>query len=58
MKTLVKSNSESTNGGANLGFECELWKAADVLRTNVDAAEYKYVLFWNEVSWILPVSQN
>ncbi len=32
------------NDGANLGFERELWQAADALRSNMDAAEYKHVL--------------
>src|SRR5438477_3539322 len=30
--------------GANLGFEADLWKAADALRSNMDAAEYKHVV--------------
>lgn len=30
--------------GANLGFESELWGAADALRSNMDAAEYKHVV--------------
>ena len=30
--------------GANLGFEEKLWKAADKLRSNMDAAEYKHVV--------------
>jgi len=34
---------ESSNG-ANLGFESELWRAADALRSNMDAAEYKHVV--------------
>ncbi len=29
---------------ANLGFEDKLWKAADALRSNMDAAEYKHVV--------------
>ncbi len=29
---------------ANLGFEKKIWKAADRLRGNVDASEYKYVV--------------
>jgi type I restriction enzyme M protein len=33
----------STNG-ANLGFEATLWQAADKLRNNLDAAEYKHVV--------------
>jgi len=32
------------NGGANLGFEERLWQAADKLRSNMDAAEYKHVV--------------
>jgi type I restriction enzyme M protein len=30
--------------GATLGFEKELWRAADALRSNMDAAEYKHVV--------------
>src|SRR5881275_1729401 len=37
-----------TNGSkdstANLGFEATLWAAADKLRNNMDAAEYKHVV--------------
>ena len=33
-----------SNNGAHLGFEQKLWKAADKLRSNVDAAEYKHVV--------------
>jgi type I restriction enzyme M protein len=36
--------SNQTNNGANLGFESELWRAADALRSNMDAAEYKHVV--------------
>jgi type I restriction enzyme M protein len=32
------------NNGANLGFERELWQAADAMRSNMDAAEYKHVV--------------
>ena len=32
------------NNEANVGFEEKLWKAADKLRSNVDAAEYKHVV--------------
>ena len=39
---------KQTNGkndtGANLGFEAKLWQAADALRNNMDAAEYKHVV--------------
>jgi len=30
--------------GANIGFEATLWAAADKLRNNMDAAEYKHVV--------------
>jgi type I restriction enzyme M protein len=45
-KNSVKNqNSRSNNGNAaNLGFENELWRAADALRSNMDAAEYKHVV--------------
>jgi type I restriction enzyme M protein len=35
---------QRTTNGANLGFENELWRAADALRSNMDAAEYKHVV--------------
>jgi len=31
-----------TDTGANVGFEGELWKAADALRGSMDAAEFKH----------------
>jgi type I restriction enzyme M protein len=34
---------KGTNG-ATLGFEAKLWQAADKLRNNMDAAEYKHVV--------------
>src|SRR2546422_2121561 len=34
----------SRSNGANLGFEDKLWKTADKLRSNMDAAEYKHVV--------------
>jgi type I restriction enzyme M protein len=36
--------STAKNGGANLGFEATLWAAADKMRNNMDAAEYKHVV--------------
>lgn len=41
-KAKVKENKKTT--GANLGFEAKLWQAADKLRSNMDAAEYKHVV--------------
>jgi type I restriction enzyme M protein len=37
------SSQQRSNGG-NLGFEDKLWKTADKLRSNMDAAEYKHVV--------------
>ena len=34
----------NARNGANLGFEQTLWQAADKLRNNMDAAEYKHVV--------------
>ncbi|MEI8372384.1 MAG: class I SAM-dependent DNA methyltransferase [Planctomycetota bacterium] len=36
--------SKSNGNGANLGFEAKLWLAADKMRNNMDAAEYKHVV--------------
>src|SRR2546427_1478117 len=35
---------ESTDRRKEIGFEDKLWKAADKLRSNMDAAEYKHVV--------------
>jgi len=42
-KKQTPKNNRSGNG-ANLGFEDKLWAAADKLRGNMDAAEYKHVV--------------
>jgi type I restriction enzyme M protein len=34
----------SSGDGQPLGFEAQLWKTADALRNNMDAAEYKHVV--------------
>jgi type I restriction enzyme M protein len=40
-----KSRGErGAQSGATLGFEAKLWLAADKLRNNMDAAEYKHVV--------------
>lgn len=36
--------SQEKSNGAIVGFEDKLWKAADKLRSNMDAAEYKHVV--------------
>src|SRR4051794_22808372 len=40
----LKSMQETNGNGAALGFEATLWQAADKLRNNMDAAEYKHVV--------------
>jgi len=39
-----KSATPGKDSAANLGFEAKLWLAADKLRNNMDAAEYKHVV--------------
>ncbi|WP_339907202.1 class I SAM-dependent DNA methyltransferase [Symmachiella dynata] len=39
-----KAAKKKNGNGANLGFETKLWQAADKLRNNMDAAEYKHVV--------------
>jgi len=41
-RSAPKGKSAATT--ANLGFEAKLWAAADALRNNMDAAEYKHVV--------------
>src|SRR5215216_2505133 len=38
------TSAAAKGNGPNLGFEAELWSAADALRSNMDAAEYKHVV--------------
>jgi type I restriction enzyme M protein len=40
-KAITKKNNDSS---ATIGFEAKLWLAADKLRNNMDAAEYKHVV--------------
>ena len=40
---MVRYKTQKSNG-ANLGFEEKLWQAADKLRSNMDASEYKHVV--------------
>ena len=39
-----KARDAESQSGATLGFEAKLWLAADKLRNNMDAAEYKHVV--------------
>ena len=41
---MAKKKARTNDTGANLGFEAKLWAAADALRNNMDAAEYKHVV--------------
>ena len=41
---MAKTNAKNSDTSANLGFEAKLWAAADALRNNMDAAEYKHVV--------------
>ncbi len=41
---MAKQKTKKNDTGANLGFEAKLWAAADALRNNMDAAEYKHVV--------------
>jgi type I restriction enzyme M protein len=43
-KTKQTSGTKNNGNDANLGFEAKLWAAADALRNNMDAAEYKHVV--------------
>jgi type I restriction enzyme M protein len=44
MARKAKAKYGSAPNGANLGFEATMWAAADKLRNNMDAAEYKHVV--------------
>jgi type I restriction enzyme M protein len=41
---VARKTKKNSGNGANLGFEETLWLAADKLRNNLDAAEYKHVV--------------
>ena len=41
---MAKAATKNTDSTANIGFEAKLWLAADKLRNNMDAAEYKHVV--------------
>ena len=44
MRLPMKKTSRNPASSANVGFEAKLWLAADKLRNNMDAAEYKHVV--------------
>ena len=39
-----RSEKNSKNAGATVGYEAQLWQMADALRGSMDAAEYKHVV--------------
>jgi len=41
---MARKTKSANDTAANLGFEAKLWLAADKLRNNMDAAEYKHVV--------------
>jgi len=41
---MTKAAPKKNDSSANIGFEAKLWLAADKLRNNMDAAEYKHVV--------------
>lgn len=40
----MRQGRSDASTGATVGFEAKLWQAADALRNNMDAAEYKHVV--------------
>src|SRR3977135_3801572 len=44
MARTKRNTSSANNSSANIGFEAKLWLAADKLRKNMDAAEYKHIV--------------
>ena len=55
MSRVVKPKNSQSNGSASLGFEAKLWLAADKLRNNMDAGEYKHVVLGLFFSNIFPI---
>src|SRR5204863_4649323 len=41
---MARKSTNPNGNTANIGFEAKLWLAADKLRNNMDAAEYKHVV--------------
>jgi type I restriction-modification system DNA methylase subunit len=41
---MLSGNGANGDTTATLGFEAKLWRTADALRNNMDAAEYKHVV--------------
>lgn len=43
-QAMAVARTKKSDSSANIGFEAKLWLAADKLRNNMDAAEYKHVV--------------
>ncbi|NOK32800.1 SAM-dependent DNA methyltransferase [Corallococcus exercitus] len=43
-QAVMRKRARTEKNGGDLGFEATLWHAADKLRNNLDAAEYKHVV--------------
>ena len=43
-RAAASTKNVKTSNGAALGFEAKLWETADLLRSNMDPAEYKHVV--------------
>jgi hypothetical protein len=41
---VARAKKKADNGGANLGFEAKMFLAADKLRGDMDASEYKHIV--------------
>ncbi len=41
---MARKNSQNNDNGGALGFEATLWSAAEKLKGNMDAGEYKHVV--------------
>ena len=47
--TSSSSPEPASSSSATFGFESDLWRMADSLRNNIDAAEYKLEFFESEL---------
>ena len=54
---MPRKSSKDGNSAATIGFEAKLWRAADKLRNNMDAAEYEHVVLSATVSFAVSVRQ-